>query len=153
MLRYDDGRRAAWTADGLDWQAVFLHWNPAAPSKRYWQGHTPDVCLTAIGNDTTRIAGRVWFQAAGLRLPFAVYAVGNTPKPAYVYYCLWNDLLSSHLREKLPAAWADRLIPVLVGVRNPGHRSLEISLSGLADEAQAGTALENQLQKIIRRGP
>jgi exosortase/archaeosortase family protein len=153
ILRYDEGRSVAWATEGIDWQAVFLRWNPGRTALHLAQNHTPEVCMTAVGHELTTVSERTWFEAGGLRLPFIVYAVQNTPKPVFVFYCLWDDRTSAQGRGTLALTYGNRLAPVLAGLRNPGQRSLEIALTGNLDATQAETALQNQLKKTIESVP
>lgn len=63
------------------------------------------------------------------------------------------DRTSAQGRGALSLNYGNRLAPVLAGLRNPGQRSLKIALTGNLNEAQARTAFQNQLQKIIEREP
>jgi hypothetical protein len=44
---------------------------------------------------------------------------------------------------------ANRLAPVLAGLRNPGQRSLEIAVSGPATAAEVDAAVRSELEKLI----
>ena len=149
ILRYDEGQSVAWSTDGLEWQAVFLRWNPGRTPVHLAQNHTPAVCMTAAGHALTTLSEREWFEAGGLRLPFIVYSIENTSRPVYVFYCLWDDRASAQGRGTLTLNYGSRLAPVWLGLRNPGQRSLEIALSGDLDASQAEAALQFQVQNII----
>jgi len=152
ILRYDNGQSVAWEADGIEWRAIFLRWNPGRTAVHLAQNHTPEICMTAAGHTLTTISERTWFEADGLRLPFIVYAVTNTPSPFYVFYCLWDDRASAQGRDTQMLTYGNRLAPVLQGLRNPGQRSLEIALTGNLDATQAQAAFQKQLPKMIRSG-
>ena len=153
ILRYDEGRSVAWAAEGVEWQAVFLRWKPGRTALHLAQNHTPEVCLTAAGHTLKTLSDRTWFTVGGVRLPFIVYAVENTSKPVYVFYCLWDDRASVQGRGTLSLNYGNRLAPMLQGLRNPGQRSLEIALTGNLEATQAEAALQSQLEKIISSGP
>ena len=153
ILRYDEGRSVAWAAEGMEWQAVFLRWQPGRTALHLAQNHTPEVCLTAAGHALKTLSDRTWFTVGGVRLPFIVYAVENTSKPVYVFYCLWDDRASVQGRGTLSLNYGNRLAPMLQGLRNPGQRSLEIALTGNLEATQAEAALQSQLEKIISSGP
>ena len=94
-----------------------------------------------------------WFDAGGLRLPFLVYEVTDTPRPFYVFYCLWNDRGMTEQFAMESMNYGNRLASVLAGLRNSGQRSLEIAVGGVnLNAAQAEAAFQNQLQKIIQSG-
>jgi exosortase len=149
ILRYDESRSVAWATDGIEWQAVFLRWNPGRTALHLAQNHTPEVCLTAAGHTLTTVSDPAWLEAGGLRLPFIVYAVANTPRPVYVFYCLWDDRTSAQGRGTMSLTYGNRLAPVLAGLRNPGQRSLEIAVTGVADAGAAENALRAELEKIL----
>jgi len=153
LLRYDDGQRVGWTADGRNWQAIFLHWQPGRTAVHLVQNHTPEVCMTAAGQKVTTLAPRTWLTAAGLELPFTLYALDHTEPPVYIFYCLWDDRTSAQGRDTLYLNYGTRLGPVAQGLRNPGQRSLEIALRGDLDAGQAQAIVEQQLQHLIRREP
>ncbi|MEI8287865.1 MAG: archaeosortase/exosortase family protein [Verrucomicrobiota bacterium] len=149
ILRFDDGRNAAWQADGFSWQAIFLQWNPGSVAARLTANHTPEVCLTATGHRITGQSGLQTLIARGLQLPFYFYQLGDTAQPVFVCYCLWED--QSRRREFSTAYlnWGSRFAPVLAGQRNSGQRSIEIVIAGVSDFAAAQTAVQKLLEQII----
>lgn len=149
ILRYDEGHSAAWEEDGLGWQAVFLRWNPGRTAVHLAQNHTPAVCLTAAGHTLTTVSELEWIKAGGLRLPFAVYEVTDTPQLVFVFYCLWDDRVSRQGFETMSLTYDNRLAPVLQGLRNPGQRSLEMTVTGVADAAAAKDAAQEELEKLV----
>ena len=153
ILRYDEGQSVRWTAEGLDWQAVFLRWDPGRTALHLAQNHTPKGCLTAAGNTVTTISNRLWLAVASLQLPFTVYALEHTSQPVFVFYCLWDDRASAQGRGALSLNYGNRLTPVRQGLRNPGQRSLELVLTGNLDVTQAEAAVQSLLPQIIRIDP
>jgi len=133
ILRYDEGRSAAWEENGVGWQAVFLRWDPGRTALHLAQNHTPAVCLTAAGHALSTITESEWIEASGLHLPFAVYEVTDMSQPVFVFYCLWDDRTSQQGFETMLLTYGNRLTPVLQGLRNPGQRSLELAVTGMAD--------------------
>jgi exosortase/archaeosortase family protein len=153
ILRYDEGRTGAWKTEDMAWRAVFLRWNPGRTALHLAQNHTPEICLTAVGHTLTTILETTWLTAGDLRLPFTEYVLTDTPHPVYVFYCLWDDRTSAQGRGTLELTYGNRLAPVLAGLRDPGQRSLEITLDGTLDGSQVAAALQEQLAQIIRAGP
>jgi hypothetical protein len=149
ILRYNEGRSAAWPEDGQQWQAIFLRWNPGSAALHLAQNHTPEVCLTAAGHTLVSVGGLQWFDIHGLRLPFRIYEVADLPRPFYVGYCLWDDRASAQGFETASLDWGSRLAPVRAGLRNPGQRSLEIAVNGVDNANEAGNALRAELEKIV----
>jgi hypothetical protein len=90
-----------------------------------------------------------WIEAGGLRLPFAVYEVTDTPQPVFVFYCLWDDRTSQQGFETMLLTYGNRLAPVIQGLRNPGQRSLEIAVTGMADASAAEAAVRGALEKMV----
>jgi exosortase len=149
ILRYNEGRSAAWTENDLDWQAIFLRWNPGRTAVHLAQNHTPEICMTGAGHTLTTISEREWFDVRGLHLPFLVCEVTDVPHPFFVFYCLWDDRASAQGLGTMSLDFGNRLAPVLAGLRNPGQRSLEIAVSGVADVGDAENALREQLEKLV----
>jgi hypothetical protein len=149
ILRFDEGRSAAWQADGCEWQAVFLRWNPGRAAVHLAQNHTPEVCLTAAGHTLKSIAPQLWLEANGFRLPFSVNQVVDSPRPLYVFYCLWDDRAAAQGFETLSLTHANRLAPVRSGLRNPGQRSLEILVLGPESAAAAQAVMQAQLKQLV----
>jgi len=150
ILRYDEGRSAVWLENNLTWQAVFLRWKPGQTAVHLAQNHTPDVCLSAAGHTLKSISVQEWFEVNGLRMPFSFSEVMDTPKPAFIFYCLWNDRANTQGFETMLLTYGNRLAPVLAGVRNPGQRSLEIAVTGSDSPAQASIEFRRELQKLVR---
>ena len=147
MLKCDENRRAGWQEDGRQWQAIFIQWNPGS---RVQLGHSPNICMTAAGHTLTTISDCEWFDAGGLRLPFAIFEVMDTPQPFYIYYCLWSDRFNtSGPGAAYLSLCGNRLAPVLAGLRNAGQRSLEIAVSGVNNAGEAESAVRAELEKIL----
>ena len=149
ILRYNEGRSAAWQEGDVSWQAVFLRWNPGRTALHLAQNHTPEVCLTAAGHQLTSVSPLEWFEVRGLRMPFLSYEVTDAPRPVFVFYCLWDDRAGTQGFGTMSLTYGNRLAPVLAGLRNPGQRSLEIAVTGVNDASAAETALRHELGKLI----
>jgi exosortase/archaeosortase family protein len=149
ILLYNEARSATWTDGDWTWQAVFLRWKPGRRAMHLAQGHTPEICLTAAGHEVKTISPQVWFDVKGLQLPFSVNAVTDTPRPVFVFYCLWDDRSSALRNQDLAPTYGNRLALVLAGQRNPGQRSLEIAVSGPDNTAAAEAALAAELKQLI----
>ena len=149
ILRYNEGHSAAWTENDVAWQVIFLRWNPGQTAVHLAQNHTPEICMTAAGHTLTTISEREWFDVRGLRLPFLVCEVTDVPHPFFVFYCLWDDRASAQGQNTMSLTFGNRLAPVLAGLRNPGQRSLEVAVTGVADADDAKNALRDQLKKLV----
>ena len=147
MLKCDENRRAGWQEDDRQWQAIFMKWNPGT---RGQLGHSPNNCMTAAGHTLTIVSNCEWVDVGGLRLPFSVFEVMDTPQPFYIFYCFWNDHLSA-MGSRSTSLWlsGNRLAPVLTGMRNTGYRSLEIALGGVNSAGEAESAVRAELGKIL----
>lgn len=149
ILRYDEGLSAGWMDGDLACQAVFLRWKPGRTAVHLAENHTPNVCMTAAGYKLDSITSQEWFDVNGLRLPFSVNKVENSARPFYVFYCLWDDRASVQGFQTMGLSYGRRLAPVLAGLRNPGQRSLEISVAGPTSAADAEAAVRVELKKLI----
>jgi exosortase/archaeosortase family protein len=153
ILRYDEGRSGSWSDGDLTWQVVFLRWDPGRTAIHLAENHTPNICMTGAGYMLDSITPQEWFAVNGLQLPFSVNAVTNTPRPFYVFYCLWDDRASVQGFQTMGLAYGNRMASVLAGQRNPGQRSLEIAVAGPASAAEAGAAVLEELEKLIVSKP
>jgi hypothetical protein len=150
ILRYDEGRSAAWQQDEVQWQAIFLRWNPGSAAQHLAQNHTPEVCLSAAGHTLDPVADLQWAEVNGLHLPYRIYQITDAGHPFYVFYCLWDDRATVQGFETANLTWGNRLAPVRAGLRNPGQRSLEMALSGNLDAAQAKATFQEELRQIVQ---
>jgi hypothetical protein len=179
ILRYDEGRSAAWAEGDCSWQAVFLRWKPGRTALHLAENHTPEVCMTAAGHKLNVIAEQKWFEigapiaqparpsgkggaelsAVGnrradapntLRLPFACYEVTDAARPYFVFYCLWDDRANAQGFKTAGLTYGNRLAPVLAGLRNPGQRSIEIAVTGPENATAAEAALRAELAQLIK---
>jgi exosortase len=147
LLKCDENRRAGWQEDDRQWQVIFIKWNPGT---RVQLGHSPNFCMTGAGHTLTTISSCEWFAAGGLRLPFAVFEVTDAPQPFYIFYCLWNDRLNAPgSGVTFLSLCGNKLAPVLAGIRNPGYRSLELSVGGVNSAGEAESAVRAELGKIL----
>ena len=152
ILRFDEGHRQFWQADGCSWQVIFLRWKPGSVAARLTANHTPEVCLSCAGYNFTGQSGLQMLTVHGLRLPFRFYQVGGTVPPVFVAYCLWEDRAARREFSTALLGWSNRLAPALAGQRNLGQRSLEIAVSGVSDLAAAQTAVQNLLDELVSPG-
>lgn len=147
ILQCDANRSAGWRDNGLQWQTIFIKWNPGTLVQL---GHRPSECMTAAGHTLAVIANSEWFDAAGFHLPFVVYEVTDLPRPLYIFYCMWNDRLSAEgFGKTFLNLYGNRLAPVLTGVRNAGQRSLEIAVDGAGSAEEARSAFRAELEKLV----
>ena len=150
MLRYDEAKNGLWQEPGgTRWQAIFLRWDPGRIAVHLAKSHTPEVCLTAAGNNPVPDPELNWIEVHGLDLPFQSYRVFEQGHAVHVYYCLWEDRAINQAFKTERLTYGNRLGPVLAGRRNSGQRSLEIALWGVDDPQAAEAALKRQLEKLI----
>ena len=150
FLRYDEGLNGTWQeGENRRWQAIFFHWNPGRIAVHLAKSHTPEVCLTAAGREVVSKSGLRAIPVHGLQLPFRSYVVKDANGPLHVFYCLWEDRANTQAFRTTRMTYANRLAPVLAGLRNSGQRSLEVAIWGAADQQEAEVALTRQLQKLI----
>ncbi len=81
LLKCDENRRASWQEDDRQWQVIFLRWNPGTLVQL---AHTPNKCMTAAGHTLITVSNCEWLDIGGLRLPFGVFEVTDTPQPFFI---------------------------------------------------------------------
>jgi exosortase/archaeosortase family protein len=150
LLRYDEGINLGWTDHhGLQWQAIFLHWNPGGAAGRLARNHTPGDCLAAAGVRSLAEGTQQVISAHGLRLPIRTYVARTERGLARVYYCLWEDRSTSRSFGPAYSTYAARLAAVRAGVRNCGQRSLELAVWNALSEKEAEESVRTLLTTII----
>ena len=156
LLLYNEGGGANWTGgDGHPWMMYYFRWLPGRTAARFVKVHRPDICLPASGLTMVRDNGIQLLTINGINLPIRSYRFENGGVPLHVFYCYW-DARSSYetkaaaneedwtARGRLRAAWNGR--------REAGAQMLEVVVSDYDDDAAAATALQRQLEEIVRRG-
>ena len=74
LLRYDEAVTAAWKEDdATQWTMTYLRWLPGRIAVHLAKVHTPDVCLTAVGNSVETLPDISYLTVRGLRMPFREY--------------------------------------------------------------------------------
>jgi hypothetical protein len=150
LLRYDEGINLGWTDHhGLQWQAIFLRWNPGGAAGRLARNHTPGDCLAAAGARQLAEGGQQVISAHDLRLPFRTYVARTERGLARIYYCLWEDRSASRSFGPAYSTYAARLAAVRAGVRNCGQRSLELAVWNALSEKEAEESVRTLLATII----
>lgn len=150
ILRFDEGINVTWF-DGSDlrWQAIFLRWDPGRTAVHLARNHTPEDCLVAAGAELVNEPGLQIIPVHGLEMPFRTYLARGRGRPAYVFYCLWEDRAACRTFTAEWLGWRSRMAGVLAGQRNSGLRSLELVLWGADNEQTAQTALRNVLNQLV----
>jgi exosortase len=151
-LRYDEGRCAAWQRGGCLWEAIFLRWDPGRTAAFLARNHTPDVCLAATGRFLESDSDMKLIPAAGFQLPFRIYRCADNGHTTFVFYCLWEDRAKQQQFQEEDLTVETRMTAVRLGRRHLGQRSLELSLWGARDTAQATELVRRELAKLVRGG-
>jgi exosortase len=151
VLRFDDAVNAAWIdAEGLQWQAIFLQWNPGSTAVRLARNHTPADCLPASGLGLIASPRPYCVSVCGQDFPFHCYVAQSAGGPVRVFYCLWEDRCRRREFDAELLGYAQRLASVAAGQRNSGQRSLELAVWGADTQAKAEAALGALLNRIIQ---
>jgi exosortase len=145
MLRCDENRRVAWKANNLDWEAVFLRWNPGGSAHL---GHTPNNCMSAVGHTVVTLSQPELIDAGGFHLRFITYEITDRPRPFYIFYCLWDDRFGADKLEDSTVR-SSRISWIIAGLRRSGQRSLEIAIDGAGSAEEAKAALRAELAKLL----
>ena len=147
LLKCDENRRAGWQEKRPAMAGHFHQMEPGNPRSTWTLAN---VCMTGAGHTLNTISNCDWFDADGLRLPFAMFEVMDAPQPFYIFYCLWNDRLNAPgTGATYLSLFGNRLAPVLAGLRNSGQRSIEIALTGVSNASEAESAVRAELGKIL----
>jgi hypothetical protein len=90
-------------------------------------------------------------QAKGLSIPFHALDFEDDEGKEYVFFCVWEDGLKSSERPRSQDKWSQltRLRSVLLGERGLAQQTLEIVISGYEHQAEAETALRQEIATLI----
>jgi exosortase/archaeosortase family protein len=151
MLRCSHSDAAAWEdADGNQWSAFFLRWDPGRNSTHLAGVHRPEVCFPAAGVELREDLGSLDVSANGRRIPFKHELFQAGTRLLNVFYCLWSDrsARSSDSGALKGSGWG-RLDAILRGDRNPGQQVLEVVISGPSDSGEATAVFQRRLPSLI----
>ncbi|MEP6668708.1 MAG: exosortase/archaeosortase family protein [Chthoniobacter sp.] len=157
LLSCDDAHGAAWLepADGSDWSAYWIRWNPGNPQAESAKVHRPDVCLNSQGATMDRDLGTRLSTVGGLQIPFHGYTFRVGETVLYVFYCLYEEMPGA----KSPATAnpqfeaTDMFQRAWEGRRHIGQQSLEIAVTGFRSEQAAREAFEAHLKTMMQVRP
>ncbi len=153
LLRFNEGGSAIWrSADDRRWMMYSFHWLPGRTAALFVKNHRPDICLPASGLTMEHQSDLQVVTVNGVNLPIRSYRFDDRGRPLHIFYCYW-DGRSTYIdgasagedwsaRGRLNAAWQ--------GKRELGTRMLELAVWGYENEAEADTALQRELSKIVR---
>jgi exosortase len=177
ILRFDQGRAAAWTWPGfatLDLATsftarppicslFFFRWKPGKNSALLANLHRPDVCLPAVGWEQVADTGVKNYPARpGLTLPFRHFEFRHvtrdspTQQVAHAFYCLWEDCAPAAQQRQMATSastWTrgERVRAVLEGRRHLGQQVMEfvIQTRGPLDLEQVEARFGQVLPQLI----
>jgi exosortase len=153
-LQFDEGGGASWSErDGSEWTVFFFRWHPGGTTSRMLaRFHQPTVCLPASGLRLVREGPSFIIREAGAELRFHDYLFATADRTMRVFYCVWEDRPPALADAGVPGAWTprERFRAVLRRQRELGQQTLEIGITGLADDAEARAKFERLLRPLLR---
>lgn len=153
LLRYDSAQSARWRRPGAEGPACtmfFFRWEPGRTSATLATMHQPTVCLPASGMIQLGAADRRTFATPiGLDIPVEQYEFLHNRQHLFVFYAVWQDRAGYALPTE-QVTRSQRLGAALAGQRNMGQQTLEMVLTGPADQAAAAEAFSRELAAVIR---
>ena len=151
LLRFDDGKQAAWTeTDGTQWTAFYFNWRPGRVAGYLAKRHTPEICLPATGREMTSGPELMVLDIQGLQLPVRRYLFGTPGNSLHVYHCRWESVAKRETFVAQESARYNLVRGVWAGRGNQGQKIVEIIISGTDDPEQAKAAMVRQLEKMIK---
>lgn len=152
ILRCSDSEASTWEdEEGNRWSAFLLRWKAGGNSVQLANGHRPDICYPAAGDNLVQDYGRLTVDANGIDLPFTYQTFENGAGLMHVFYCLWSDRVARS-GKALPedGSWKSRLQAVLAGQRNLGQQVLEVDIMGPYNKETALSLFRQELPRLIR---
>ncbi|MCX8156509.1 MAG: exosortase/archaeosortase family protein [Verrucomicrobiae bacterium] len=159
MLGYDEGTMAAWmTTEGMRVQAAYMRWKPSTwrptmARASMAQGHSPTVCLPAVGMVLLREGPEVTLRAGGQGWPCQSYVFDDRGRSVYVYVCLWRDRQDGvNYQVDKRAMVREVLRAIRRGARplNTEQRLIMASVHGARAEGEARQALAAEWERWLK---
>ncbi|MBA3963012.1 MAG: exosortase/archaeosortase family protein [Chthoniobacterales bacterium] len=154
LLRYNEGGAALWrSADERRWMMYSFHWLPGRTAALFVKNHRPDICLPASGLTMQHESGVHVVRANGIDLPIRAYRFDNNGQPLHIFYCYWDGRSSYTDAAAATEDWTarGRLHSAWQGKRELGARMFELAVWGHENDAEAETALQRELEKVVLR--
>jgi exosortase len=153
LLRFDEGKQAAWTeSDGTLWQVFYCSWLPGRVAGYLAKRHTPEICLQATGLKMVSGPELTMMNVHGVELPVRSYVFETAGGPINVFHCRWEAGADESAYVQHESARFNLVRGIWAGRGNKGQTVLEIIITGVDDPAQARAALIRQLDKLIKVG-
>jgi exosortase len=150
ILRFDEGFQRAWRDDvGRQWGLLYLRWNPSKVAVNRARNHTPEICQRGVGHELLTTSGEKTIEVHGVPLTYRIYSLRADGRPLHVFYFFTDDRMQG------PAVFTQsltpnaRLQPVLEGRRNSGQRSMQLTVFGIENAAEAEKAVMAKLPEVV----
>jgi exosortase len=162
-LRFDEGSFAEWRQmNGAQWQLYYLRWRTphgryrAIESAHQARGHSTDLCLQLAGMELQKNFGSQLRDVNGVALLTRMERFLDQGQVIYVLSCYWEPevavlrsgvTLDSSMHSPIVSA----LREIKIGDRGGNEkRVLKIAVMGLETDAEAATAFDEYLHRIIQ---
>jgi exosortase len=164
-LHDDDAGAAAWHDDaGWKWTGLWFHYRAGAADKNIFAAHNPELCLTAAGWRETEDHAGLIFTTRQLRLSAHRYRFESPDGPRYVLWIPYldrgaapYDAQATGLYGHTLAAGAAGRFPILSdvwhGCRGAEAETLEITVAGPKNDAEADRAFRRLVPALVRPAP
>ena len=154
LLRFDEGKQAAWTeSDGTQWDVFYCSWLPGRVAGYLAKRHTPEICLQATGLKMVSGPELIMMNVHGVELPVRSYVFNTAGGPINVFHCRWEAGVKNSTYVQHESARFNLIRGIWAGRGNKGQKVLEIIISGCEDSEQAKQALGRELEKMIKIVP
>ncbi len=151
LLRFDDGKQAAWTeADGTQWAAFYFNWKPGRVAGYLAKRHTPEICMPATGRPMLSGPELMVVKIQGLDLPIRRYRFGPDGNSLHVYHCRWEAGVNPDSFVAQESARYNLIRGIWAGRGNQGQKIIEFVISGTEDPEAAKAMLIRRLEDLIK---
>jgi len=151
LLRFDDGKQAAWTEpDGTQWQAFYFNWLPGRVAGYLAKRHTPEICLQATGRKMLAGPKLTVLTVNSVELPVRSYVFETAGMPLHVFHCRWEAGVGRNAYVEQESARFNLVRGIWAGRGTHGQKVVEIIVSGYVDAEKAQEAVARQLENMIK---
>ncbi len=150
LLQFDDGEQGEWKdSDGNYWNGFYFNWDAGRVAGYLAKRHTPEICMTAVGNRLVSGPTLSLVRVKGIVLPVRSYLFKTALGPMYVYHCRWEAGVDDDKYVAQDSARFNLIRAIWNGRGKHGQKVIEFMIQGCPDADQAELALKRELEKFI----
>ncbi len=146
MLRYNEGKQAAWRAGNSFWTLFFFTWEAGGVSS-FAGVHRPEICLQAAGLILKERGPRLNWDKGPFQMQMETYTFASGEVQYHVFFAVWETINGRPV--PVNQSPEDRLTNVVNRNRSGARQSLQIVINGMRDLETATAATVQFLNEKV----